>query len=429
MGPDFVRALRSATRVSQGWLTAARDENEAFIRKTSRSRKCAIFISIASTTLLIFLYGLLSRNTFLISKKNINVDERLWTSHLLNPDQLGLRKVAAAKFMDTINSNHHKPPCNLFREGFCNFIMVADLDEASRIEGNSTMIEFRSYLKRGQLHWDGGQFSINLESGLQEITGKLNEGGRGLELSELVNFRGHLLTFDDRTGIIYDIRDEGLLIPRFILAEGDGYNSGKGMKVEWATVKDDTLFVGSFGKEYTDKTGTVISEANMWVYAIDSFGRIERRNWKPLYNILCSALSITQPGYMIHEAVRWSSTLLRWVILPRRVSHEPYDELMDERRGANIILLASEDFSAIRVIPILSKNTDPLRGFSSFAFVPGTSDRWILCLRSLEDSSATPTLIQRSYVTMVEVSTGKVELEDIEIPHMAKFEGLEFFPL
>jgi hypothetical protein len=30
-------------------------------------------------------------------------------------------------------------------------------------------------------------------------------------------------------------------------------NSSKGMKIEWATIKDDVLWVGSFGKEYIGK--------------------------------------------------------------------------------------------------------------------------------------------------------------------------------
>lgn len=31
----------------------------------------------------------------------------------------------------------------------------------------------------------------------------------------------------------------------------------KGMKLEWATVKDDVLYLGSFGKEYTAPGGLV----------------------------------------------------------------------------------------------------------------------------------------------------------------------------
>lgn len=48
--------------------------------------------------------------------------------------------------------------------------------------------------------------------------------------------------------------EKGKVYPVHILAEGDGRNS-KGMKCEWATVKEDKLFVGSIGKEWTNSKG------------------------------------------------------------------------------------------------------------------------------------------------------------------------------
>jgi soluble calcium-activated nucleotidase 1 len=44
----------------------------------------------------------------------------------------------------------------------------------------------------------------------------LSQGGRGMELSELVVFNGHLLTVDDRTGVIYRI-EGNKVIPWVIL--------------------------------------------------------------------------------------------------------------------------------------------------------------------------------------------------------------------
>lgn len=38
--------------------------------------------------------------------------------------------------------------------------------------------------------------------------GSLSQGGRGMELSELVVFDGKLLSFDDRTGVIYQIEGD-----------------------------------------------------------------------------------------------------------------------------------------------------------------------------------------------------------------------------
>lgn len=45
---------------------------------------------------------------------------------------------------------------------------------------------------------------------------------RGMELSELVVFDGRLLTFDDRTGIVYEIVNEQKMVPWVLLVDGDG---------------------------------------------------------------------------------------------------------------------------------------------------------------------------------------------------------------
>jgi soluble calcium-activated nucleotidase 1 len=40
--------------------------------------------------------------------------------------------------------------------------------------------------------------------------------------------------------------------------DGDG-DSAKGFKCEWGTVKDNLLYIGSFGKEYTNDKGVKIN--------------------------------------------------------------------------------------------------------------------------------------------------------------------------
>jgi hypothetical protein len=52
-------------------------------------------------------------------------------------------------------------------------------------------------------HFSLVSFSIPLVASLRQkqLLGEYNEGGRGLELSELIHFDGRLLTCDDRTGI------------------------------------------------------------------------------------------------------------------------------------------------------------------------------------------------------------------------------------
>lgn len=95
-----------------------------------------------------------------------------------------------------------------------------------------------------------------------------------MELSELVTFNGRLLTVDDRTGFVYEIVAEGKqLLPWVVLMDGDG-RSPKGFKSEWATVKDDMLWVGSMGKEWTTASGAFENNDPMWVKAITTHGHV-----------------------------------------------------------------------------------------------------------------------------------------------------------
>jgi soluble calcium-activated nucleotidase 1 len=120
-----------------------------------------------------------------------------------------------------------------------------------------------------------------------------NEAGRGAELSELVLYNRKLLTFDDRTGIMFEVAnfedsgvgapgskareaDKPALIPRQLFMEGDGATD-KGMKIEWATLKDGLLWIGSFGKEYTDSAGNILHANNLWVKVMSEKGVIQVR--------------------------------------------------------------------------------------------------------------------------------------------------------
>lgn len=57
----------------------------------------------------------------------------------------------------------------------------------------------------------------------------------------------------------------------------------KGMKLEWATVKDGSLVVGSMGKEYTNSEGAILSTNNNWVDFIDEHGVVTREDWTEHY--------------------------------------------------------------------------------------------------------------------------------------------------
>ena len=306
---------------------------------------------------------------------------------------------------------------SLKQDGVYDLVIVSDLDKKSRIV-ESRKGEWKSIMKKGSLSRDSeGHYSIQWK-GESALTGKISEAGRGMELSALTWFRNKLYAFDDRTGIAYEIRGSKA-IPRYIMMEGDG-NNDKGQKTERATVKDGKMYVGSFGKEYTNPDGSIKNTNNMWVSVIDSNGHVEHEDWTDRFNKLRDAVGCPYPGYMIHEAISWSPHRKQWVVLPRRVSKKPYDENEDERRGSNTVILASENFSEIEVRHITTLT--PTRGFSEFKFLPGSNDNIIVALKSEENEEEKT---QNSYITVFNLD-GTMLMEETEIPGKMKFEGLEF---
>ena len=298
-------------------------------------------------------------------------------------------------------------------------MIVADLDTNSR-EKSDKKGKWKSYLKKAELRCDGlHSCTIHwLED--QEIFTRFSESGRGMELSSLLSFNNHLYAFEDRTGIVYELVKGNKAIPRQILMAGDG-DVPKGQKSEWATVKDGKMFVGSFGKEYVRKDGKIEHTNYMWISTIDEEGAVSHVDWTDNYNKLRNAVHCKYPGYLIHEAINWSPIRKQWVILPRRVSEEPYDENEDEKKGSNIVMLASENFNKIEVKHITT--TTPSRGFSEFKFLPGSNDNVIVAIKSEENEKQN---LQNSFITVFTLD-GKILLEETEIPGKHKFEGLEFF--
>ena len=71
---------------------------------------------------------------------------------------------------------------------------------------------------------------------------------------------------------------------------------------------------------------------------------------------------------------------------------------------------------------------DGLRGFSSFAFVPGTDDRHALAIRSVEENCTGEMDVckQRSYFLVFDVKTGEVLSEEKKYNDDIKLEGVEF---
>jgi soluble calcium-activated nucleotidase 1 len=350
--------------------------------------------------------------------------------------------------------------------------MITDLDKQSKV-ASASKPTFYAVLKTAKLYHTGkspslspsngdmvqdvGTFEIQFpssEEGEVRIESEYNEGGRGMELSELIQFNNALYTVDDRTGIVFQIDEAGhRVIPKFIVSEG-GSSSKKGMKLEWGTVKDGKMLVGSMGKEYTNPDGSIASYGSLWVSSLDSSGQVSHENWSNKYNALRSATATSFPGYLLHEAIRWSDIYNCFVVLPRRESTEPYNEDLDEKMGTNLVIFASEDFSRILVFRVGTKT--PLRGHSSFQFIPGSKHQVIASLKSAEIAETDE---QKTYLSIMQLPSvqfvqqtmkgmvgqkgalqaqiftleeskskgGRMLVDEQEIPLHAKFEGIEVF--
>ncbi len=285
---------------------------------------------------------------------------------------------------------------------------------------------WRSYLKFGLLTWDSRKevVKINWDPGEPvELTSSLSTGGRGMELSELVVFNGQLLSADDRTGVIYKLlQDEHSgkwrPVPWVILSDGNG-NETKGFKCEWMTVKNNHLYVGGLGKEWTTTDGEIINFNPMFVKRISAGGQVEHLDWHDNYVKVRSAAGITYPGYMIHEAASWSDRHKSWFFLPRRASSLKYNDVEDERHGTNMVLSTDDSFDSINLNRI-GDLSQPSHGFSSFKFIPATNDNVVVALKSeeLEGKIAT-------YIMVFKLWTWEILYPETYFGNR-KYEGIEF---
>lgn len=69
-----------------------------------------------------------------------------------------------------------------------------------------------------------------------------------------------------------------------------------GFKSEWATVKNQLLYVGGLGKEWTSSTGKLINFNPMWVKTVTPIGQVEHKDWKQNYISLRKTAKIEFPG-------------------------------------------------------------------------------------------------------------------------------------
>jgi soluble calcium-activated nucleotidase 1 len=294
--------------------------------------------------------------------------------------------------------------------------IITDEDHASQIELEDGQIAWTSTLRYDRLYrlkdTTTGRIYYRLESippeqgGEHQLISLIAEGGRGAEFSELVMFGKRLITFDDRTGLLCEIRNQNQLVPRQILMTGSGDETFKGFKSEWATLWDDRLIVGSHGK----------NPAEEWVKILDHHYGVTSLDWHVHYQRIRDVLGIGQEGYVIHEAAEWHPYRREWFFFPRKVSTDPFDGVIDEReRGSNVLVIANEDFSNLRTVTVGDQRMD--RGVSSFKILPGHPDECI-ALKSIEIGGRT-----QSYLFCFNLE-GEVLQEDVFIGDY-KCEGIE----
>lgn len=279
------------------------------------------------------------------------------------------------------------------------------------------------------------------------LSSSINDGGRGMELSTLTWHRGRLLTCDDRTGVMYEVI-HGALLPRYILSDGDGEvrngdgnDAGRGFKCEWAAVRHGKLYVGSVGKEWIAPSGALLHRRAQWVKLVDG-DAVRHVNWTDTYEALRHAAGCPYPGYLWHEAALWDDSKERWLFMPRRASEtEPYDEVLDETRGASLLLWASGTTQAALpgkfgrraarrgaagdgarapqiTVGHVRGERDPRRGFSAIKLLPGEPGT-IVAVRTQELRGKVS-----SYLTVLR-EDGTVLMRDTLISNASKFEGLE----
>lgn len=273
-------------------------------------------------------------------------------------------------------------------------LIINDVDETAKI----------SFLQKSE----------NIKSGY-------SISGRGMELSDIIVFDGNVLTVDDRTGIVFKIHQTvsgHKMIPWQILSDGDGLNE-KGFKAEWMTVKDNYLYVGGLGKEWADSHGKIYHRNPEFIKKISFTGTVEHINWEDNFKKLRAATGYEYPAYLLHESANWSPYYNEWFFLPRRTSKEPYDEVLDENRGGNLLIRANSDFSAFSTLNIGELRSS--RGFSAFRFLPGFNDKYIVALKTAEDPE---TKVMKSFVSVFTVD-GKILLDD-QVVGDDKYEGIDF---
>lgn len=115
-------------------------------------------------------------------------------------------------------------PVKQFESVSYEIAIVSDMDVNSK--SPHLKDTWRSFLKKGKLIWEPSSnlISVEWEKKYTKLTSNWDLKGRGMELSELIAFDGKLLTFDDKSGIVYFFQGDQIY-SWVILMDGNGISS------------------------------------------------------------------------------------------------------------------------------------------------------------------------------------------------------------
>uniref|UniRef100_A0A8D9B3X9 Apyrase n=1 Tax=Cacopsylla melanoneura TaxID=428564 RepID=A0A8D9B3X9_9HEMI len=299
------------------------------------------------------------------------------------------------------------------------FAIVTDNDEKSKSKTKPNLWESKFSKTSMDVKANADDFTITLGTiSTTILSSNINSDGKGMELSELIYFNGHLLAFDDKTGTIFRIIHNQVQPWKTLICEEN--NEKEEFKGEWATIKDKKLYVGSPGYPWAPKNATDMEPKNQcgsqWIKILNNNGDVASVNWKPNYTKLMQGTKCK--GYITHEAVTWSDIQRKWFFAPRKCSAKPFSAETVDTVGSNLLINCDENFNNIQVIEV--GEDKPSRGFSSVKFLPHSDDTIIVALKTYED--------EKSYQTFITVFgiNGKIFLPDTQISKEDKYEGLEF---
>jgi len=195
-----------------------------------------------------------------------------------------------------------------------------------------------------------------------------------------------LYACDDQTGIIYELitnpESENVTITPWVILPNQGTRST--FKCEWATVKDNHLWVGSLGiPTYKEREGET---DKLMVKKVSPQGQVKDVDWSSNYEKIFKAAGVDfNTGFVNQEAVAWSELQQKWLFIPRRLSKEKFDKETIDKTGNNLAFWVDDQFEDIE-----TKKLGELietEGFTSVKFIPGSQDQLILALKAGVDES------------------------------------------